>query len=100
MVLAGDEFREEYAVEKKSIGPKCKLLVQKQWNTSVWTEIDSTEMFLRSVKEQMATKSRVKNGILQMRLSFRRAKAGQEFQMEWDMPNYVCKYFGEGIHFS
>ena len=48
----------------------------------------------------MATKGRAKNEILQMRLSFGRARAGQEFQMERDMHNYVCKYFGECIIFS
>ena len=30
MMHAGNQFPEEYAVEKKCLGPKCKLFVQKQ----------------------------------------------------------------------
>ena len=44
----------------------------------------------------METKGRVKNGILQMRFSFDRAKTGQEFTKERGLPNYVCIYFGDG----
>ena len=100
MVLADVKFREEYAVEKNNLGPKYKIFVQKQRNASAWTEIDSIENFLRSVNKHMATKGRMKNGILQIEFSFGRMKSGQEFQIERDMHNYMCKYFGEGIQFS
>ena len=48
----------------------------------------------------METKSRVKNGIIEIRLSFGRAKAGQEYQLDRDLHDYVCSDFGEGVKFS
>lgn len=99
MMHAGNQFPEKYAAEKKSLSPKCKLFVQKQWNSSAWTEIPTTEMFVRLIKDQMMTKSRVKNGILQIRFSFGQAKLGQEFAIYRGMHNYVCEDFGEGIKF-
>ena len=100
MRMAGENFAEEYGIAKKSLWPKCKLYIQKQWNSSSWTEIPMTEMLHRTLREQMATKARMKNGILQMRFSFGRAKAGIEFQTKRDRHNYVCEDFGEGIKFS
>ena len=45
MVMAVQSFPEEYGLDKKSVGPKCKLFIQKQWNLSSWTELPSTESF-------------------------------------------------------
>jgi len=100
MGIARDDFAEEYGVAKKSLGRKCKLYVQKQWNSSAWTELPTTETFLRTLREQMTTKSRVKNSVVLLRFSFGRAKAGTEFQTEREMNDYVCKDFGDGIGFS
>ena len=100
MVLAGDQFTEEYGVERKSIGPKCKLFLQKLWNRLSWMEVTSTNMLTSSIKDKMETKGRVKNGVLQMRISFGLAKVGQEFLTERDRHNYVCQDFGDGLKFS
>ena len=56
MVLAGNHFPVEYELDKKSLGKKCRLCAQNQWNTSSWTEIPSTEMLLWSLWDQMKTK--------------------------------------------
>ena len=100
MVLACEQFGEEYAISKKSLGPKCKLFFQKLWNSSAWMEITSTEMLHNVIKDQIMTKGRVKNGALQMRISFGRAKGGQEFTTDRDMHDYVCVDFGDGVKFS
>ena len=99
-MLAGEQFTEEYGVERKSLGPKGKLFLQKLWNSSAWMEVTSTNMLTSSIKNQMETKCRVKNGVLQMRISFGRAKVGQEFLIEHDRHNYVCQNFGDGLKFS
>lgn len=88
-----------WGVEKES-WPKIQALCTKQWNSLALTKIPSIEMFIWSLQEQMVTKGRVRNGILQMRFLFGRAKAGQEFQMERDRHNYVCKDFEDGVKFS
>ena len=100
MVLARDIFMEEYGVGKKSLGPKYKLLVQKQWNILLWMEVSNTKVFIWLMTGQMATKSRVKNKALHIRFSFGRLKAGLEFKAEREMENYVCQDFGDGIKFS
>ena len=100
MVLAGKHFAEEYGIGKKSLGPKCKLFIQKLWNSKAWMEITSTKMLQNSIKDQMETKGRLKNGVLQMRISFGRAKGGQEFTTEREVHDYVCIDFGEGVKFS
>ena len=100
MELAVDKFPEEYALNKKSLGRKCKLFVQKQWNSSSWTEVATTEMFLRTVREQMMTKARLKNKSVQIRFSFGRAKAGLEFKDDQEFDGYTCKDFGDGLQFS
>ena len=73
ILLAMDKFPEEYSVKTTSLGPKCKLFCQKQWNSSSWTEITDTSMFHKMLKEQMSTNSRVKDECLIVRLSFGRA---------------------------
>ena len=45
MGMAVKEFAVEYGIATKSLGPNCKLFVQKQWNSSSWTEIHTTEFF-------------------------------------------------------
>lgn len=42
----------------------------KHWNSATWTEIPNTETFLRTLKEQMENKTRVKDKALSMKLSF------------------------------
>ena len=100
MVLAMNGFPEEYSILKKSLGRRCKLFVQKQWNLSSWLEVPNTEVFIRLLKEQMCTKSRVTDNTVHIRFSFGRAKAGLEFVTEEDFHGYCCADFGEGIHFS
>ena len=90
MVLARGIFVEEYGVGKKSMGPKCKLFIQKQWNLSSWTEVSNTEVFVRLMTDQMATKSWVKNKTLHIQFLFGRSKVGLEFKDEREMENYVC----------
>ena len=75
MVLTGDQFPEEYGLDKKSLDPKCKIFIQKQWDSSSWTEIPPTEMFLWTLREQIPTKGRMKNRILKMRFSLGRSTA-------------------------
>ena len=98
--IARDDFAEEYGVAKKIIGRKCKLYVQKQWNPSACTHLPAIEIFLRTLREQMNTKSRVKDSVVLLRFLFGRAKAGTEFQTERRVNDYVCKDFGNGIGFS
>lgn len=100
MVVAATQFSEEYGADRKSLGPKCKIFLQKLWNTSAWMKVTSTEMLVTSIKDQMETKGQIKNGVLQMRISFGRAKAGQAFLTELDRHNYVYQDFGESIKFS
>lgn len=47
MLLAVKKFPQEYAIDKKALGPKCKLYFKKEWNTSSWSEIASTEDLVR-----------------------------------------------------
>ena len=100
MVLAVEHFAEEYAVGKKSLGTNCKLFIQKQWNSSSWIKIPSTAMLWMTLKDQMSTKGRVKNGVLAMRCSFGRSKAGMEFKSDQELDDYTCEHFGEGIKYS
>ena len=100
MEVARRYFGEEYGLAKKSLGRRCKLYLQKQWNSSAWTELPTTETFLRTLREQMDTKARVKNGVVLMRISFGRAKTGAEFKTDQEFCDYVCKDFGDGIGFS
>ena len=100
MVLAGDGFPEEYGYDKKTLGPRCKLFIQKQYNSSSWTEIPSTIMLVRTILEQMETKGRVKNGRMLTRFSFGRSKAGLEFGSVREVNDYVCDDFGEYVKFS
>ena len=87
--MSMEKFPEEYAVRTKSLGPRCKLFHQKQWNQSSWTEMTSTAMFHKMLKEQMSTSSRVKDGFLFLRLSFGRAKSGMEFTTKEDAERYL-----------
>ena len=59
-----------------------------------------TEMFIQTVREQMATKSQVTNKTVAIRVSFGRSKAGLEFSEEDNMHTYSCEDFGDGINFS
>ena len=45
MAVAADQFPEEYAVGRSSLGRKCKLFVQKKYNSLSWVEVNTTEMF-------------------------------------------------------
>ena len=100
MEMAVSKFPEEYSLEKKGIGPKSKLFVQKAWNTSSWMEVPNTEIFIRLLREQMANRSRVINGKLLVRLSFGRAKPGTEFKDLRELDDYTCQEFGSGLLFS
>ena len=93
MCIARDDFSEEYIVAKKSLRRKVKLFVQMQWNSLAWTELQSTMVFLRTLREQMTSKSIVKNGVVLLRLSFGRARAGTKFMREREMEDYVCLNF-------
>ena len=42
----------------------------------------------------------MKNGVVLMRISFGRTKAGAEFQTEREIDDYVCNDFRDGIDFS
>ena len=79
MLMALSEFAEENGISKKSLGSKCKLYIQKQWNSSARTGIPLTGMFINTMKEQMDMKARVKKGVLKVRFSTGHAKPGQEF---------------------
>ena len=100
MELAVNKFPEEYSLEKKAVGPKSKLFIQKAWNTSSWMEVPNTEIFIRVLREQMANRSRVVNGKLLVRLSFGRAKPGTEFKDLRELDEYTCLEFGGGLLFS
>ena len=95
MVLALELFPEEYSVECKSLGPRCKLFCQRQWNSSSWTEIPDTESLVRLLKEQMTVKARVNNGVLSIRLAFGRAKQGQQFADNDAFNDYTHIFEGE-----
>ena len=62
-VTAADQFSEEYGVDRKILGPKSKLFLHKLWDTLVWMEVTSTKMLIISIKDQMETKGRIKNGV-------------------------------------
>ena len=76
MLHAIGDFPEECALKTTSLGAKCKLFCQKQWNSSSWTEMNNTQVFHSILKDHMPSKSRVKDGKLSIRLSFGRAKRG------------------------
>ena len=97
MVMVIDKFPEEYTLQKKALGPKCKLFMHKQWNTLSWMEIPSSEMFLRTLREQMDIRSWVHNNTLHIRFSFGKATTGQEFKDEREVHDYTCQEFGTGI---
>lgn len=75
VVLAAGQFSDKYTVERKSLGTRCKLYIQKLWNKSAQMEVTSTEMSINSIKYQMETKGRIKNSVLQLRVSLERTKA-------------------------
>ena len=74
MVATLEQFPEEYSVESKSLGTRCKLFYQSQWNSLCWTEAHDIETMLCLLKETIAMKSRVNNGVLVIQLVFGRAK--------------------------
>lgn len=59
----------------------------------------TTDVFLHIVREQMETKSWVKNNIVQIRFLFGKLKAGLEIKNDQELNGYTCKDFGNGIHF-
>ena len=59
MELALEKFPEEYDIKTKSLGTKCKLFFQKQWNNSSWSEIATTVDLHRNLKNQMTIKGRI-----------------------------------------
>ena len=87
--LALEQFPEEYSLKTKSLGSKCKLFCRKQFNPCSWTEVMDTNMFHIFLKDQMQTKSRVKDGMLDVRLSFGRSKSGMEFIDLGELEDYV-----------
>ena len=70
----------------------------KHWNSATWTEIPNTETFLRTLKEQMENKTRVKDKALSMKLSFGRSKAGFEFKDHDDFDMYIEE--GDALEYS
>ena len=99
MIIAVEQFSEEYGIRKKAVGTKCKLYLQKQWNNSSWTEIASTEELIYNLKDQMEIKSRVRNGVLKMKMSFGKAKSGMSFDTQDELDEYAT-FGGEALHFS
>ena len=83
-----------------SLESKCKLFLQRQWNSSSWTEIPNADVLHRILLEQMDTKVRVKNSILHMRFSFGRAKSGLAFASQDDVDDYTDELLGNAITFS
>ena len=60
----------------------------------------NTEVFIRLLKENMSTKSRVKDNSVLICFSFGRAKEGLEFMTDEEFHAYSCTDFGEGVNFS
>lgn len=89
ITLALEQFPEESSLKTKSLGSKCKLFSQKQFNSSSWTKIMDTNIFYKFLKDQMQTKSRDKDGMLDVRLSFGRSKSGMEFVDLGEVEDYV-----------
>ena len=80
MAMAVDKFSEECSLKKRSLDKKCKLYVQNQHNSSTWTEIPTTDVFLQTVQEQISNKSRVKNNTVKIRFLFGRPEVGLKFK--------------------
>lgn len=99
MMLAVEQFPEEYAVRTKSLGKKCKLFVLKQWSTRSWMEIGDQATLVRLLKDQMEIKNRVVGNKLAIKLAFGRAKHVMEFKSEEEFNNYVDLVDGEALDF-
>ena len=97
IMLALEQFPEEYSLKTKILGSKCKLFCRKQFNSCSWSEIMDTNIFHKYLKDQMQTKSRVKDGMLDVRLSFGRSKSGMEFIDLGELEDYVKE---DAIHFE
>lgn len=95
MVLACGLFLEEYLVESKSLGPRCKLFYQRQWNSSFWTIIPGTETLVMLLKEHMTVKARVNNSVLSIRFTFDRANQEQQFADIHAFNDYINIFEGE-----
>ena len=99
MVLALEKFPEEYALKTKSLGPKCKLYIQRQWNSSSWSDINTTDDLIYTLKDQMETRSRVRENVLSVRLAFGRAKVDNNFQSLEEFDTYTDDDYGDGMLF-
>ena len=100
MQMAIAKFPEEYAIKKKAIGPNCKLFFLKSWNSSAWSDLTTTECFIRTLKSQMNSKGRVDGKTLTLKLSFGKAKNGDAFSSEGEVNEYIDETDGQGIIFS
>ena len=100
MRLAIEKYPKEYALKMKSLGPKCKLYFQKQWNISSWFELANTGDLVRNITEQMEAKGRVKNNVLTLRVAFGKAKIGDYFESEEEMNEYLDDEDGNALEFS
>ena len=95
MIIAMELFPEEYLLERKSLGPRCKLFCQRQWNSASWTEIQDTDTFVRLLVDQMAVKARMNKDVLSIRFAFGRAKQGLEFKDVDEFEEYTQVFRGE-----
>ena len=95
MMVAMELFPEEYSLESKSLGPRCKLFCQRQWNSASWTEIQDTDTFVRLLVDQMAVKARMNKDVLSIRFAFGRAKQGLEFKDRDEFEEYTKVFGGE-----
>ena len=79
MATAIEKFPEEYALKMKSLGLNFKIYYQKQWNTPLWTQINSTDTFICCLKEQMEVRQNVKKSGLINENCLQMCKDGEKF---------------------
>ena len=100
MKIAVEQFPEEYGPNKKALGAQVKLFIQKQWNVSSWTEVNTTYNLISNLMEMMEMSSRVRNGVLKVRFAFGKAKANKHFEDLESIDEYTDGIDGDGLEFS
>ena len=91
MSLAISNLPSEYGIKTKSLGKRCKLYFQKQWNSSAWCKLSTTDDLHQNLKDQMSKKGRVSDKILQLKVSFGKAKKGENFASQKEFDDYILK---------
>ena len=94
-----DDFPEENALKAMSLGSKCELFCPKKWNSSSWTDANTTQVFHSILKEHMVLKSRVKDGKASIRFIFGRSKTGMEFESFGEFESCINKDDGSALLF-